>query len=286
MKIPLVPQIFRFIIPLLVVVVAISHYQCLAQKKSTQSQLVQQLNATTIESLAFFDTPIEEAFERIVKLSKLDLAVVPVKVKPPIKNQYSKVTLRANNLSAWEALRKTCVHANLRLVVGKGGEVAIYDSIGERRYVVADLGLDMSKLTAEEKAKLEVLRKTIIPSLEFADTPLRDALDFLHQKARDVNVSSSNPRHKGIGIILYDTDTEDAVTPREEGDGFGFEGGAEGGGFVGGGVGDTPITLMLRDVPVWTALRYTCKLAEIKPVFENGSLVLVPIVPVEMGRNK
>lgn len=128
------------------------------------------------------------------------------------------------------------------------------------------------------------LKTIILPSIEFSDTPLRDALDFLQQQSVTLDVNESDPTKKGINIVL------DAgimgggggaapAAPADDG-GFGFGGGggaAPAGGGGGGGVGDTLITLRLQNVPLAEALRYTTSLAQLKYKVEAQAVLVVPL---------
>lgn len=127
------------------------------------------------------------------------------------------------------------------------------------------------------------LREIIIPNLEFSDTPLSEALAFLQQKSRDLDFKTTDPGKKGVNIILNTSGIGGAVpapaAPVGGDDGFGFEGG--GGGLpaagLGGGVGDTPISLQLSQVPLGVALRYTTDLAQLKYKVESHAVVVVPV---------
>jgi len=130
----------------------------------------------------------------------------------------------------------------------------------------------------------EKLKTIILPSVEFAETPLSDALDFLQQKSVDLDINESDPAKKGVNIVL------DAgilgggggaapAAPAGVDDGFGFGGGggAPAGGGGGGGVSDTLITLRLTNVPLAEALRYTTSLAQLKYKVEPQAVLVVPL---------
>lgn len=130
----------------------------------------------------------------------------------------------------------------------------------------------------------EKLKKINLPSVEFAETPLSDALDFLQEKSVELDISESDPAKKGVNIVL------DAgilgggggaapAAPAGVDDGFGFGGGggAPAGGGGGGGVSDTLITLRLTNVPLAEALRYTTSLAQLKYKVEPQAVLVVPL---------
>jgi len=136
--------------------------------------------------------------------------------------------------------------------------------------------------TTEIRRTEEKLKTIILPSVEFADTPLRDALEFLQQRSVELDMTETNPGKKGINIILdegsFGGSAAAAPAAAPAGDGFGFEGGgaaaASGGG---GGIGDTRITLRLGNVPLAEALRYTTSLAQLKYKVEAHAVVVVPL---------
>ena len=127
------------------------------------------------------------------------------------------------------------------------------------------------------------LKNIFLPSVEFADTPLQDALNFLQQRSVELDVSEPDPAKKGINIVLDAAilgGGGGGMAPAAPTDGgFGFEGGAPaapafGGG---GGVGDTRVTLRLTNVPLAEALRYTTSLASLKYKVEPNAVLVVPI---------
>ncbi|MEC5126271.1 Amuc_1098 family type IV pilus outer membrane protein [Verrucomicrobiales bacterium BCK34] len=150
--------------------------------------------------------------------------------------------------------------------------------------VAPDIGLPTDTSTTDIRRTEEKLKTIIIPSIEFADTPLKDALDFIQQRSVELDISEQNPAKKGINIIL-DAGTlgAAAATPAAPagGDdgGFGFAGGGGGGGALdtGGGIGDTRITLRLGNVPIAEALRYTTSLAQLKYKVEPHAVVVIPL---------
>ena len=133
--------------------------------------------------------------------------------------------------------------------------------------------------------RIEEKLKTInLPSVEFADTPLSDALDFLQQRSVELDISESDPAKKGVNIvldvgILGGGGGAAPAAPAGVDDGFGFGGGggAPAGGGGGGGVSDTLITLRLTNVPLAEALRYTTSLAQLKYKVEPQAVLVVPL---------
>lgn len=146
---------------------------------------------------------------------------------------------------------------------------------------IADIPTDSG--TAEIRRTEEKLKTIVLPSVEFADTPLKDALDFLQQRSVELDVNETDVARKGINIILDagaipgGGGVAPAAAPAAEG-GFGFEGGASPAASGGiGGAGDTRITLRLSNVPLAEALRYTTSLAQLKYKVEPFAVKVVPI---------
>ena len=117
------------------------------------------------------------------------------------------------------------------------------------------------------------LNSIIIPSLEFAETPLTDALDFLQQKAVELDALDSDPNRKGLNIIVTNDGAVPAAAPNAAG-GFGFEGGRKSGN---GDVASAPITLKLYNIPLGEALRYTTAKANLKYRVEPHAIVVTPL---------
>lgn len=112
----------------------------------------------------------------------------------------------------------------------------------------------------EEPARLAELQKTgtkireiIIPSVEFSETPLQEALAQLEKDSE-----TFDPDGEGIRISV-ETLEEFTNDSRTEGDTFGFEAGEGGNGVL-----STPVTLRLSNVPLSEALRYTFALAQLR----------------------
>ena len=135
--------------------------------------------------------------------------------------------------------------------------------------------------TTEIRRTEEKLKTIILPSVEFADTPLRDALEFLQQRSVELDLNETNPAKKGVNIILdegsFGGGAAAAPAAAPSGDGFGFEGGGGAPASGGGGLGDTRITLRLGNVPLAEALRYTTNLAQLKYKVESHAVVVVPL---------
>ena len=88
----------------------------------------------------------------------------------------------------------------------------------------------------------------IIPRIDFTDSSIKEALDFIKKRASDLDEGDSE--NKGINIVLkLPPDSPDAAYP---------------------------ITLSLSDVPLREALRYVTEAANLKIKIERHAVVVVP----------
>ena len=136
--------------------------------------------------------------------------------------------------------------------------------------------------TTEIRRIEEKLKTIIIPSVEFADTPLSDAVQFLQSRSVELDIAETNPARKGINIIIDSGaapgGAAPAAAPAAAADGgFGFGSGGAALPSGGGGVADTRIRLKLNNVPLAEALRYTTSLAQMKYKVEPFAVKVVPI---------
>jgi general secretion pathway protein D len=92
------------------------------------------------------------------------------------------------------------------------------------------------------------LDRIIIPRIDFTDSSIREALDFIKKRASDLDDGDSD--NKGINIVLkLPPDSPDS---------------------------SYPITLSLSDVPLREALRYVTEAANLKIKIETHAVVVVP----------
>jgi general secretion pathway protein D len=89
-----------------------------------------------------------------------------------------------------------------------------------------------------------------IPRIDFTDSSIREALDFIKKRARELDESESDPDKKGVNIVLKLPPDADASA--------------------------YPITLALDDVPLRAALEYVTQAASLKIKIEPYAVVVVP----------
>ncbi len=91
----------------------------------------------------------------------------------------------------------------------------------------------------------------MIPHINFRDSPLREALQYIRQRAATLDVTESEPARKGVNIILKaDPESEQA---------------------------NIPITLQLTDVPLRNVLLYLMEGANMKLKVEPHAVLAVPL---------
>ncbi len=96
--------------------------------------------------------------------------------------------------------------------------------------------------------KLDTIR---IPSIDFREATVREALDFLKQRSRDLDTDEPDPNRRGINIVLkLDPASADA---------------------------GQRITLSLTDVPLREALNYIATAASLKTKVEPYAVAVVPL---------
>ena len=115
----------------------------------------------------------------------------------------------------------------------------------------------------------------MIQVIEFSETPLRDALEFISQKAVELGYEPFLPFDKSEDRQGHAS----AIPPiTADSSDFGFEGEgkcapAQPSSF---GVGEMPVTLQLYEISAWDALQKTAGTAGLKASIENGVIVVLP----------
>ncbi|MFY8215461.1 MAG: Amuc_1098 family type IV pilus outer membrane protein [Chthoniobacterales bacterium] len=103
--------------------------------------------------------------------------------------------------------------------------------------------------TQSVSRKLEEIR---IPSINFRDATVREAIDFIKQRSVALDTEETDPNRKGINIVLKLDPT------------------------LAGADAGTRITLALSDVPLGEALRYIATAANLKVKVEPYAVAIVP----------
>lgn len=127
----------------------------------------------------------------------------------------------------------------------------------------------------EEKRGTEMmlakLNRIIIPRIDFKDATVRQAINFLQQRSRDLDSSEADAERRGVNIVLK----LPAAAPTAP-----SSTGAEGGEAAvapAAPTGDSRINLSLANVPLYEALRYVATLAGLKVKVEPFAVSIVPL---------
>lgn len=118
------------------------------------------------------------------------------------------------------------------------------------------------------EATMAKLNRIIIPRIDLRDTTVREAVEFLKQRSRDLDTSTDDPQGKrGVNIVLkLNPSQPDLTLPPAEGPAAPI-----------GGTADSRVTLSLTNVPLIEALRYLTELAGLKYKIEPYAVSIVPI---------
>lgn len=125
------------------------------------------------------------------------------------------------------------------------------------------------------------LNRIIIPKIEFREATIREAIDFLKQKSRDLD-PDPDPAHRGVNIVLKleGSPGAPAALPTEPAPG-GVPGlTPEPAGGVSVNPSDVRITLSLSNVPMMEALKYITNLANLKIKIDPYAVAVVPFTEV------
>jgi general secretion pathway protein D len=119
------------------------------------------------------------------------------------------------------------------------------------------------------EATMAKLNRIIIPRIDLRDTTVREAVEFLKQRSRELDTSTDDPQGKrGVNIVLKLAPSQpDLTVPPAEGPTPAPLGGTA----------DTRVTLSLTNVPLIEALRYLTELAGLKYKIEPYAVSIVPI---------
>ncbi len=132
-----------------------------------------------------------------------------------------------------------------------GAQAMSRDGAGSLHAALGELDDVESSGRAYNRRKIDNI---IIPSIDFEDATVEEAIEFLRQKAIEHDPMETDPSRKGISFIL-----RNKVAP--------------------GGIAEpagSPITLKLSNVPLSEVLRYVTELAGLKYKVEPYAIVITP----------
>lgn len=117
---------------------------------------------------------------------------------------------------------------------------------------------------------LEKLRDITIPVIDFEDTSVEEAIDFLRLRSRELDTKETDPSRKGINFVIR--------KPRSGGSGdAALDADAAGGLGATADPGSLRIReLRLRNVPLAEALKYICEQTKLRYKVDEYAVTLVP----------
>jgi hypothetical protein len=136
-----------------------------------------------------------------------------------------------------------------------------------RKFGREEVGILEKSDTRRTQKVQDKMAQIVIPKVEFKNATVREALDFLKAKSKELDTTESDPNRRGVNIVMkMDTpaaaESAAAATgaPKADGD-----------------PGEPKITLSLKDVPVGEALSYVTKLANMKYKLDPYAAFVTPI---------
>lgn len=218
------------------------------KSKEVNFPVVEKLKAIVIPRIEFVNTPLEDAVAFLVQRGReIDPTGEGINVifakELDAKRRATQVTLELTNVPLSDALAYCTQLADVKMDLE---EHAVVLSAGsgdptENLSLFAD--------PADAVALRAKLKTLIVPAVEFHETPLFDALDFLRTRAAELDVETPE-NQRGVDIILN-------VPPDSGID-----------------VESKRITLKLSNVPLGEAFRYTTELAGLEYRLEGGVIVI------------
>ncbi|MEI8293536.1 MAG: Amuc_1098 family type IV pilus outer membrane protein [bacterium] len=112
------------------------------------------------------------------------------------------------------------------------------------------------------------LNKIIIDKIHLDQASIREVVDFLKQKSRQMDTSTDDPKKKGVNIVLKLASPNPAATPAE---------GQTSTPSTPSVSEDTKISISLKNVPLIEAVRYMTELAGLKYKIEPFAVSIIPI---------
>jgi general secretion pathway protein D len=114
------------------------------------------------------------------------------------------------------------------------------------------------------------LNKIILDRIDLEDASIREVVDFLKQKSRQLDTSTDDPKKKGVNIVLKLASQNSAPLPSTTTE-------AQEPATTPGVTEDTKISIALKNVPLIEAVRYLTELAGLKYKIEPFAVSLLPL---------
>jgi len=145
----------------------------------------------------------------------------------------------------------------------RGSDLATEDTLGLARNQFNAVPDDM----AGSSLLTEKLRRIIIPRIDFEDTTVEEAVDFLRLRSAELDTLELDPAKRGVNFMIRrpragSPPTEGLLPPLDT---------------VGGDPGALRVReLRVRNVPLATALKYICDQAKLRYKVDDFAVTLVP----------
>ena len=120
----------------------------------------------------------------------------------------------------------------------------------------------------------EKLKRIIIPRIDFEDTTVEEAIDFLRLRAAELDTTELDPARKGVNFVIRRPRAATAAA----GDAGLPAGGAEGLPLAASDPGTLRVReLRVRNVPLAVALKYICDQTKLRTKVDDFAVTLVPL---------
>ncbi|MDF1814824.1 MAG: hypothetical protein P1V20_21650 [Verrucomicrobiales bacterium] len=220
----------------LVNLIIISLVSCLALTAGAQEKITEKLNSLILPVMNFEDTPLSDAVaylqQKSVELDPAREGVNIVIVEPDLRQ--NPVTLKLKYAPLGDVIRYTAMVAGAQMKT--------------TNFAITITSPPEEKEASGEQDTAEIEKKMnniVIPSVEFSDTPLTDALSFLAMKSNELD-----PAGKGKGgvNIVYDGDWLHD--------------------------GQVGVSLRLKNIPLHEVLKFTAQIADHNLEIETNAVVI------------
>lgn len=206
--------------------------------------IADKLKSIVIPEIEFVDTPIADVFA-FLRLKSVELdAAEPDPAKKGINvivvgeaRSAGPVTLQLRNSTLGDAVRYVCEKAGVGARIDEHALAIVGPDAG--------IHVPVSKPNGAIERKL---KEIIIPEVEFDETPLSQAIEFIRVKSIELDDAEPDPKFKGGNLVI--------LAPSA--------------------AADPPISLRLTNAPLGEVLRYTAALASCQLRIDGGAIAIVP----------
>ncbi|MGJ8657092.1 MAG: Amuc_1098 family type IV pilus outer membrane protein [Akkermansiaceae bacterium] len=161
--------------------------------------------------------------------------------------------------------------AEMLMQVDQAWEIAVPPQIQES---AGNFGQDLTSAVNPALYQRQKLQSIMLPLVEFdEDATVRDAINFLRQRARELDDKELDPSKKGLNFVFRNPTIVDAGAEMGEPGDVADEGGKIENIKLGG--------LRIRNIPMEEALRQICQMTGLRYKVENYSVVILKATDVD-----